>query len=331
MENQGKIPFIAAILMNINIIVGSGIFAFPQFMAAKSGAWSFLGWPLVALMLLPIIWAVAQAARIFPGEGGFYNYCTQGINETAGFVANWAYLLGYIGTAATITSIIRAKLVQQLGWSYFDQHHFIFYLGFIIILSLLNLVSIEIISRVQSSVTLLKLTPLLLLVCIIFFYWNPHFDYSASSLSTIGGSLPFAIFGYWGFESCCSISHLIKGGSTQASKVILLAFAICVTLYTIFHLGVLHIMGLQNLITHGAGMFPQFMGLSPLITQFLLIGISIAIMLSFINTTYGASLTNIVNINVMAKRGFLVGSRFLAKTTSRGVALYAVIVHAIAF
>ncbi len=317
--------------MNINIIVGSGIYANPQFMAKSSGTWSFLGWPIVAFMLLPIIWAVAQAARVFPGEGGFYNYCKTGINETAGFVANWAYLLGYMGTAATIASIIRMKLASQFGWTFVDQHSFIFYLGFITIISLLNLISIEVISKIQSWVTLLKLIPLFVIVSIVFFYWNPGFNYTVSDISNIGGSLPWAIFGFWGFESCCSISHLIKGGSTQASKVILLAFAICTALYTIFHIGILHIMGLENLTTYGAQAFPQFLGLAPAITSALLTGIALAIMLSFINTTYGASLTNIININVLAKRGFIVGSKFLSKTTKRGIALNAIVLHAIAF
>jgi amino acid transporter len=300
-------------------------------MASSSGTWSFLGWPLVALILLPIILAVAQAARVFPGEGGFYNYCKTGLNEPAGFVANWAYLLGYLGTATTITSIIHLTLVKNFGWSFINEHSFIFYLGFITIISLLNLISVEIISKIQSFATILKLIPLFLIGGLIFFYWNPGFNYSVSDISNIGGALPWAIFGFWGFESCCSTSHLIKGGSTQASKVILLAFGICTALYTIFHLGVLHIMGLDNLITYGAQVFPQFMGLAPAATSALLTVIAFAIMISFINTTYGASFTNIVNINAMAKRGFLFGSKFLTSTTKRGIALNAIIVHAIAF
>jgi amino acid transporter len=331
MKDQGKISFTAAVLMNINIIVGSGIYANPQFMSKNSGALGFLGWPIVAVMLLPIIWAVAQAARVFPGEGGFYNYCKTGINETAGFVANWAYLLGYMGTAATIASIIQMKIATQCGCPFVAQHPFLFYLIFITMISLLNLISIEIISKIQSITTIFKLIPLFFIVGLIFFYWNPNFNYTTSDFSTIGGSLPWAIFGYWGFESCCSISHLIKGGSTQASKVILVAFAICTALYTIFHLGVLHIMGLDNLVTYGAQAFPQFMGLAPAATSALLSCISFAIMLSFVNTTYGASLGNIININGMAKRGYLFGSNFLAKTTRKGIAVNAIIIHAIAF
>jgi amino acid transporter len=278
---------------------------------------------------MPIIWTVAQAARVFPGEGGFYNYCKSGINETAGFIANWAYLLGYIGTASTITTIIRDKLIDQFGISFIAQHPMIFLISFITIISLLNLVSVKIISRIQSTATILKLFPLFFILFVIVFYWNPSFNYRTISILSIGSSIPFAIFGFWGFESCCSISHLIKGGPTQASKVILLAFAVSAGLYTLFHLGVMHIMGLENLRTLGAGSFPAFMGLQPIYTKALIAAISAAIMLSFINTTYGASFTNITNISVMARKGFLFGSNFLSKTIGINIPINAVLIHAI--
>ena len=68
-----KISFMAAVLMNINIIVGAGIYMWPGPMTKQAGGMSFLGWPLAGLLLLPIVLTIAQAARIFPGEGGFYN------------------------------------------------------------------------------------------------------------------------------------------------------------------------------------------------------------------------------------------------------------------
>lgn len=115
MSGHGKIGFWPAVLMNINIIVGAGILFSPAPMAALAGSVSFLAWALVGLLVFPVIWSIAQAPRAFPGEGGFYNYCTKGINPTAGFVAQWAYLLGYLGTATTMLIVIREALVNKLG------------------------------------------------------------------------------------------------------------------------------------------------------------------------------------------------------------------------
>ncbi|KKQ48895.1 MAG: hypothetical protein US69_C0012G0014 [candidate division TM6 bacterium GW2011_GWF2_38_10] len=331
MKEQGKISLFAAVLMSINIMVGSAIFAYPQLMANCSGTWSFLGWPLAALILFPIVWSVAQAARAFPGEGGFYNYCKTGINDTAGFLATWAYLLGYIGTATTIATIIRSKLIIQFNFEFAEHHAFLFYLIFITIICLLNLISVEIISKIQSFATILKLVPLFFVVTIIFFYFNPGFNYNYSDITNIGGSIPLALFGFWGFENCCAMSHLIKGGSEQVSKVIFLAFGICIALYTTFHLGVMHIMGLANLKLYGAQAFPQFLGFGPALTSAILTSMLFCIMISFLNTVYGASFNNIINLNTMGKKGFLFGSSFLAKTTARGIPLNAIIIYGIIF
>jgi len=50
MEERGKISFVAAVLMNINIIVGSGIYFAPQLMAQQTGGTSFLGWILAGFL-----------------------------------------------------------------------------------------------------------------------------------------------------------------------------------------------------------------------------------------------------------------------------------------
>jgi APA family basic amino acid/polyamine antiporter len=329
MQGQGKISFQAAVLMSLNIIIGSFIFVAPQRMAVMAGNFSFLGWTLAGLLLLPIVLTIAQAARVFPGAGGFYHYCTMGINESAGFLALWAYLLGYLGSAATVVVIVRERLVSQTGLVMFDQHPYLFYAGFIFFISLLNMLSVELISRIQSGVTLLKLMPLFMVIVLLVFYLNPSISYHASDLFNLGYTLPLAFFGYWGFESCTSIGHLIQGGAARVPRVIISAFLVAVVLNTLFHFGVTNIMGTENLIVQGAGSFPNFLGFSSLVTHVLLVFIVSAILLSLISTTYGLSLTNIANITTLAERGSIFGASSLAKKLRNGSPYNAVVLNGI--
>lgn len=329
MKEPKKISFLAAVLMNINIIVGSGIYIFPQLMTQQAGGISFLGWALAGLLLLPIVLSIAQAARIFPGEGGFYNYCATALGQDAGFIANWAYLLGYMGTVATLVSVIRDRLISPIGITVVKGNPLLFYIIFLLFISLLNMISIRMIGKIQSTITLLKLIPLIFMLGAIFFYWNPSFDYQVSNIGHLPGTVPLVLFSFLGFESCCSISHYIRGGSTKASKVILLAFSVAVFLYTIFHLGILHIMGSDALATHGVQAFPLFMGLSQHIADICAIVLLIDMMLSFMNTSYGASLTNITNINTFAKCGLIFKSKFLAKLNTSGMPANAALIHAV--
>ncbi len=329
MSEVKKIPFIAAVLMNINIIVGSGIYLFPPLMAKQAGGLSFMGWFLVGILLLPIVLTVAQAARIFPGEGGFYHYCKSALGEDVGFIANWAYLLGYMGTVATITTGVRDILINSVGIGLIKEYPIVFYLAFILLISLLNMVSIRLVSKIQSGITLLKLIPLLLMLGAIYFYWNPSFDYQLDRIGDLGGTVPLVLFAFFGFESCCNISHYIRGGSTKASKVILLAFSTTVFLYAIFHLGMLHIMGSGALATYGVQGFPQFMGFSANIAQILGLILIGDILLSYSNTAYGAALNNITNLNIFAKHGLVFQSKYLAKLNKYGMPSRAAIIHAL--
>ncbi|MFH1832005.1 MAG: APC family permease [bacterium] len=329
MPNSKKISFMAAVLMNINTIVGSGIYIYPQFMAKQAGGLSFLSWVIAALLLLPIVLTIAQAARIFPGEGGFYNYSKTALGEDAGFIANWAYLLGYMGIVATITSVVRDRLIDPIGCTFVRTSPILFYILFILIISLLNLINIRLVSRIQSGITLLKLMPLLLMFGVIYFYWNPSFNYETNRICDLGSTLPLALFSFLGFGSACNISHYIEGGSTKASRVILIAFSTSALLYTVFHLGMLHIMGSQPLAIYGIQASPRFMGFAASAASIIALILLADMMLSFINTSYGAALNNITSINILAKSKLVFLSRFLAKQNARGIPTNAALIHGI--
>jgi APA family basic amino acid/polyamine antiporter len=329
MSESKKISFAAAVLMNINIIVGCGIYIYPQLMAKQAGGISFLGWILAGLLLLPIALTIALAARLFPGEGGFYNYCKTALGQDAGFIANWAYLLGYMGTVATITSVVRDRLVDPIGLMFVKDYPIVFYIVFILLISLLNTINIGLISKIQSVITMLKLLPLIVMLGAIYFYWNPSFDYQLGNLSDLWGTLPLALFAFLGFESCCNISHYIRGGSTVAFRVILIAFSVSTLLYAVFHLGILHIMGSEALATQGVQAFPLFMGFSAKAAEIVALILLVDMMLSFINTSYGAALNNITNINILAKGGLLFKSKFLAKLNGNGMPGHAALVHGV--
>ncbi len=329
MQEDQKISFGAAVLMNINIVVGGGIYLYPQLMAQQAGNLSFVGWLLAGLLLLPVALTIAQAARIFPGEGGFYHYCSSALGEKAGFVANWAYLLGYMGTVATLTSAVRDRLIDPVHLTIIENYPIAFYIVFLLIIALLNMVSIRLISRIQSTITMLKLIPLLLMLGLVYFYWNPSFDYHINNMSNLGGTLPLALFGFFGFESCCNISHHIRGGSRQAFKVVLIAFSASALLYAIFNLGILHIMGSDALAKLGVHAFPNFMGFSAPVANILSLLLLIDMLLSFTNTSYGASLNNITNINLLAKQGLLFKSKFLSKLNAQNMPARAAIIHSV--
>jgi amino acid transporter len=326
MEEKGKIPFFAAVLMGMNIMLGAGIYMMPQKMAKIADSLSVFGWVLAALLLFPIIRGVARASQVFPGAGGFYNYCKQGINETAGFLASWAYLIGYLGTVCALVLFIKDALVAH-GFAFVGNYSFLFSFLLLLIISLLNLLSLELISKVQSGATLLKLTPLIFVIVVCGFYFGGAPSFNPEFLTSVPLTVPVALFAFWGFESCCGIGHLIKGGQSQVLKVIYTAFFTVAAMYTLFHFGVMSIMGVENLKAFGAISFPKFLGFGPAITKIIELIIGGAILLSFFNALYGVSLANITNLFNFAEQKTLPGSKHLVRVNKFDRPIYIVFLH----
>lgn len=327
---QKKISFVGAVLLSINIMVGAGIFSAVGPMSAAAGSISFLGWLIVGLLFFPIVWGVAKAAQLFPGEGGFYHYCSSGLNSTAGFIAHWAYLLGYISVAASLITLLRNGVIHQVGIEFFRDYPFAFNLLIVTFYTLINMISLDKIDKLQSAATLLKITPIVMIIVLFAFYYNPELSFESDQLGSLGLTISAVIFSYTGFESCCSVASLLKDGPKKVASVILTAFFITLALYFSFHIGLIHIMGPDNLATHGAIAFPRFLGLSSTWANALQVGIATTILFIWANSILGVSLGNITNIYSLGSKNLILGDKLLATLNDKQRPIYAAIAHGIA-
>lgn len=264
-----KISLVTAILMTINIMVGTGILIGPGKIAQIAGDASFLAWPLVGLLFLPIVLSTAQLTRMLPGSGGFYSYAKEGLNRSAGFISGWLYVVGYSFAAAVEVLALRETLLVSVGNLWFIKNALIFNSVCVASCIALNLLSLKVFSKILNSLTIAKILPLIILIALIPFI-NPHFTVDYTELTLLPFSLPLAIFGYFGFEYACSISNLIENSEKNASKALLIGFTLTVVIYTLFHFGLINLMGAKNLAAYGAPAFAQFITLPiPYLKSFL--------------------------------------------------------------
>lgn len=330
MSTCGKISFSAAVLMSINIMVGGGIMYAVDPLTAAAGSVSFFGWPLIGLMLFPIIWSISKAAELFPGEGGFYHYGSQGLNPTAGFIAHWGYLLGYMGTAASVATLLRNGMVNTVGLDVIGHYPYLFNFVLVLFYTLINLMALEKISKLQSIATLLKIAPLMLVIALLAFYFQPQMTFNLSDLSHMQSHVSTVIFAFWGFEACCSLGSLLKDGPQRIPSVILVGFGATMALYFLFHAGLMYIMGPENLVQFGALAFPQFLGLPPFFATALQVAVSCAVLFCWANSILGVSLGNITNIYSLARHDLIFGSEQLTQVNRHQRPTYAALAHGVA-
>ena len=305
--------------MNINIMVGSGILIGPGYMAAVAGNASFITWLLVALMFLPIVLSTVQMSRYSPGAGGFYRYAKAGLNTTAGFWSGLLYVVGYTFAIAVETMALRGTLLRALGpnWTWFTANPVLF--NFVTILTLvgLNLLTLKFYSRILNSLTISKIIPIVSVIVLLPFIINPSFTVTSAELSMIPYSMPLAIFGYLGFEYCCSISNHIENSERNAPLAILIGFIITALLYTLFTLGVLNLMGPTELAAQQASSFADFLTLPiPYFKTLMKIIIPAASALMLFAAAAGLLNANAAVLHAMAEQDLFYFSHVLRRETA---------------
>lgn len=291
-----KVSLSTAILMIMNIMVGSGILIGPAQMAAIAGNASFLGWFVAALIFLPIVLCITKLSRLFPGKGGFYAYAKGGLGEQLGLTAGLIYLIGYTLAAITEVVALRGMVLRfdQIAW--LAQSNILFNFALVAVIVGLNLLTITTFGRIINSFTIAKLLPLMILICLIPFVLQVPFPITGQELAAAPFCIfPMAIFGYFGFEYACSMSHLIEHGEKNAPRAIMIGFLGTAVLYALFHFGLLNLMGVDNLVHAGAESFAEFIQLPvPYLSQFLALLIPTASMI-----TLFAAANGMVNVNAL--------------------------------
>lgn len=324
-----RLSLFGAILMNINLMVGAAAFIGPRTMTEYAGSASLYGWLYATLLFSPVVYAIIRIVALFPGKGSFYSYSYHGISRHAGFMSGWLYALGYISIGALQLVALNDMFINQFGMTFIAQSPVFVNGMFLGLLALLSFAPLSLIEKVQTNATLFKLTPLLIAICALIFYWQgislPAIgDLSLSSTQTL---IPVAIFGFWGFEGICSMSHLIDDSAKNAPRAITWGFISTAAIYFLFHLSLLTIMGADNLKLFGAQSFGTYLGLSSGLESALAALITSAIMVAFINAIFGGALANGAMITAMAEEKLFFNSSFFASRSGTGRPFGATLAH----
>lgn len=319
MTQQHKISLTAAILSSMNIMIGSGVLVGPGVMAGVAGNAAFITWLVVAVLFLPIVLSTVQMARMNPGPGGFYSYAKAGLNTTAGFWSGLLYIVGYTFAVAVELLALRQTLFEALGpnWTWFTTNTILFNAVLVLALMGLNLLGLKLLSRLMSSLTIWKIIPIVTLILLLPFIINPSFTVSSAEVMSLPYSMPMAIFGYFGFEYACSISHQIENSERNAPLAILIGFSATALLYTLFTFGVLNLMGPAELTEQGASMFADFITLPvPYLKTLLQILIPIASSLTLFAAALGLLNANSTLLHSMAEKKLFYSWEFFSKETA---------------
>ncbi len=320
-----------AILININIMLGAGIFVNTTKLVTRTGALGCFMYLLVGFLMLPLILSIAELLRLHPA-GGFYTFAQREVSPFVGFLSSWCYFTSKLASCMLMTHVSMTLLqtfipaLASVPIFGLDVCVIALYVG-------LNMLNIKAGSAIQSMLIGFKTIPIFFAIFGGLFLLSPDAAIAAPLLwDGIFSSLPLVIYAVIGFEAACSVSSKIQDAHKNAPKAVLISFGVVIliaTLYqTIFYLAC----GSQLATTDYQHAFPTLIHAlfgDNIYTHKLIGLLHIAIASSTLGAGYGIIFSNGWNLYTLAQHGHVVYSSLFTRLNKHMIPFACVIAQGV--
>jgi amino acid transporter len=330
MTTKQTMPLWAAVLINVNIVVGSAFFLSAHPITQAAGLLAPVAWLACAFLLLPLVITLARLAVRFPRAGGIYVYSKEALGDVGGFVCGWSY---YIGTVAANAAVLQAfsGQFQRIPVVYSVLHSvrcdgLIGDLLLLIIFTLFNLGNIEFLERTQIAFTVLKAIPIVCVVLAVPFLGSlSNLSLSLENVYGMYSVLPLVLFAFIGIEACCAVADKIENPSKNVSRAILIAFGIITVICATVQTAMLLLYTAQSgdpFTTIFSRIFSN-QALAASGNSFMALGL----LASYLAGFYGMFYYNNWNLYAMGIEGRVWGAQYIRTVTAQGIPWVSVLVQ----
>lgn len=238
------IGLFGASFLILNGMIGAGIFALPAAIAANAGAhspWLFLG---VGLLFISVVLVFAELASYFTQSGGPVLYATAAFGPMAGFNTNWLLFLSRLTAFAANINVLVLYLGSLLPWAQEGPMRALLIIVITAGLTFANVLGVRDGVRTVAGFTLLKLTPLLLMIILGLQYVGADAFLPANlpTIDDLGGTTLLLIYAFVGFEQVTNTAGETKNprrNIPRALIITIIATAVLYFLITLIYVSVL--------------------------------------------------------------------------------------------
>ncbi len=306
----------AAIFINLNIILGSGIFINSVLLSDYLGPWGALTYIGVGLLLYPLIRALAYLVTIYKG-GSFYDYAAV-LHPGVGFLSQWSYFIGKMA-ASSFGIHLFCSLIKTIFVPLASVSTLILDTGVILFFMALNMLNVRVNKSIQIFFFVLKVIPIILVVGagLIFFSLDNLIN-TQLAWENVFITIPFALYAFTGFEATCSLIHTLEDPERDGPRAIIYSYCASVLLAVVFQTFIYMIVGQQ---LRSAGNFFQafplffdtlFVG-HPALKVYATLVIHTAIACSSLGAAYGIIFSNAWNLFTLAEKKLIFGVDFFTR------------------
>jgi amino acid transporter len=314
-----------AVLIIINIILGTGVFINSAMLIEKTG---FLGgflYPVAGLFFLPIVLGMARLVSYYQ-QGTFYTFGA----TLSPFWAVFTSLFYFVSKLASATlSITVFSRFLQYSIPYFAAVHFLSIASVIILLFVaFNMLNVRLGGIIQVGFVVMKMTPLLAVIGAGLYHYNMLVAVDPVLLwDGCTSGLPLLFFCFLGFESACSLTPIIENPQKNAARAIIIAFFSVLLLAFSFQTILYCVVGKSVIagMTYTA-VFPIFLTQTfSSFSTYLIPLFSLFIGCSALGGAYGILYSNMWNLYAIGKNNTFMGSTLITTCLSSGIPFYCII------
>ena len=227
-----KLSLTSAILINLNVMVGAGIFINTVLLSQNAGGLGALAYATVGLLLLPLIMSFYQLSKIHRG-GNFYDYGLH-IGPYAAFVTVASYFIAKLASCALAVHVC-ISLLQTIFPLLAQMPILLIDCLVIAFFALLNMMNLRTGKRIQLFFIACKFIPILFVILTGLYLFNPvnfnpEFLYPAGLVT----SMPFILYAFSGFEVSCSLSRSIENAERNGPRAMLISYLLGVSIVCVF-------------------------------------------------------------------------------------------------
>lgn len=223
----------------INTVIGSGIFVLPALISEELGAAGVFAYLFCGFLITIVMLCFAEVGSKITITGGAYAYIEVAFGKYFGFITANLFIFGasLMATAAVANAIANtlSYLMPLMGNPFLRACFFVLLFT---ALTVLNVRGVKEGITVIKLTTLLKLAPLLLLICWGFtkingenLVWN-----RLPPLKAFGKISLILFFAFQGAENSLSVSGEVKNPNKTVPKSILLSTLVILCIYLGVHL-----------------------------------------------------------------------------------------------
>lgn len=302
----------AAVFINLNIMVGGGIFVNTVTLARTAGPWGALTYACVGIILLPLVISFALLSKRF-STGSLYRYGSM-VHPMVGFMSLWSYSMTKLASCGVAASV-SVSLLQSLFPALAGFSTTWLAIALISIFVVLNSFPIKTGARIQALFLLGKSLAICAVFAAAFFLFQPSlFRLEQLHLPSIAVGIPFVLYAFMGFEAICLMLHALQNPERDGFRAIIIAYCAGVCITTIFQCcfaGSVPQLGSLSSYLEAYPALISLLGFSPNVYALLVRVVHCCIAISAAGVAFGIIATNVWNFVSLAEHNLLPGVQWL--------------------